>query len=117
MIQLRGVCIYLAVGLMAAAPFGALAQDQSHPSDDRAASGVDNQSIANTPGGVTVSHVHQAHSDVRIADHYARLDDENADDASKRGDRQAACHWARRARSDAGLHRANYQYKVDEYCG
>jgi hypothetical protein len=115
MFQLRGVCIVLSAGLMMAAPYTALAQAQSRQSDSRAAPQAGD--VHNIRGGVTVVRFHQSHSDVRIADHYARADDRRADDAWKRGDRKAACQWATAAQDDAGLHRANYAYKVDEYCG
>ncbi len=110
----HSICIVLAAS-MAIAPYAALAQGQSGQPDAPAIVhdiGHDNSG----PGETIPAYVHQSHADVRVADHYARLDDSRAEAAWKRGDRVAACRWARAAQKAAGLHRADFAYRVDEYC-
>ncbi len=111
MTQVKGVCILLAAGLTMAAPCGALAQNYGASRDDAATPQAD-QRTADT----RAIRVHQAYSDERIAAHYARGDDRRADEAWKNGDRPAACRWAKTAQTDASGRRADYEYKVDEYC-
>ena len=110
MTRLHGMYMILAASL-SMAPYSALAQGQSTQPGNRAAVHDSDDLAQGTP-----AYVHQSHADVRVADHYARLDDSRAEAAWKRGDRVAACRWARAAQKAAGLHRADFAYRVDEYC-
>ncbi len=108
--HLRRMCIILTAGLLTA-PCSALAQDQSAQSPPHVAAHDEGDLAQAVP-----AYVHPSHADVRVADHYARLDDSRAEAAWKRGNRAAACRWARAAQKAAGLHRADFAYRVDEYC-